>query len=201
MIIKVLNFTDFLCSNIYFYVDEKTKHGFLIDPGGGADEILHVINQNNWVIEKILLTHSHLDHLGAVLEISEKCKIPFFGLDQSKLYFSNPYHFTDQNTLSQMSFFKNGEKISLSGGSSTLDVLATPGHTLDSVCFYDRQNQVLFSGDTLFAKGVGRTDLEGGNETELFQSLKQILELPPQTKVYPGHGPATTIEAEKDIFS
>ena len=200
MIIKVLNFTDFLCSNIYFYINEKSKHGFLIDPGGGADEILKILKENNWVIEKILLTHSHLDHLGAVLEIAQKCKIPFFGLDRAKLYLSNPYHFTDQNTLSQMSFFKNGEKISLSDESATLEVLATPGHTVDSVCFYDKKNQVLFSGDTLFAKGYGRTDLEGGNEAELFQSLKQILELPPQTKVYPGHGSSTTIQAEKNIF-
>lgn len=200
MIIKKLELTDVFSANIYFYINEKTKHGFLIDPGAGSCEILDILKENNWTIEKILLTHSHLDHLGAVLEIAEKCKIPFFGLDRSKLYLSNPYHFTDQNTLAQMSFFKNGEKISLSDENATLEVLETPGHTLDSVCFYDKKNQVLFSGDTLFAGGYGRTDLEGGNEAELFQSLKQILELPPQTKVYPGHGYSTTIQAEKDIF-
>jgi len=204
MIIKKLEFTDILAANCYFYVDEISKHGFIIDPSAHAQELLNIIKNNNWQIEKMLLTHSHLDHIGAVLELSNKLNIEFYGLNTSEQYLSNPdfaNHFTDFNVIKNISPLKDGEEIVLSANPNVkLKAIATPGHTLDSVIYYNEKENIAFTGDTIFAAGIGRTDIpgSGGHYQMLVNNIRsKIFTLPDNTVLYPGHGPQTTVYQEK----
>lgn len=205
MIVKKLEFTDVFAANCYFYIDEITKHGFVIDPSTHAEKLLELIKQNGWKIEKILLTHSHLDHIGAVSELAEVLNLSVEGHQNAEQYLSNPkfeMHFTDKNVLKNMHYLKDGDIISLSTNSKAeLKVISTPGHTLDSVVYYDALNNLAFTGDTIFQSGIGRTDIEGsgGNYLELLTNIKnKILTLPSNTVLYPGHGDTTTVQAEKE---
>ncbi|MBQ7660225.1 MAG: MBL fold metallo-hydrolase [Alphaproteobacteria bacterium] len=208
MIVQKIESTDIFGANTYFYVDEETKHGFIIDPCADADVLINLILQNGWQIEKMLITHSHLDHIGSVLSLYEKLHIPFFGSTASQQYLSDSRlqaHFTDFEVLKNMRFFDDGDEIALTNADTvSLKVISTPGHTLDSVVFYDEQNNIAFTGDTIFKNGVGRTDLQGsgGNNALLIKSITQkILTLPENTVLYPGHGESTTVLAEKRFLS
>ena len=207
MIVQQIQFDDVFAANCYFYIDEKTKHGFVIDPSANADKLLKIINDNNWHIEKILLTHSHLDHIGAVLGLSKMLNVHYFGFKAAEEYLSNPAlkaHFTDFHVLKAMQHFDNGDLITLVANPNIyLKVIATEGHTIDSVVFYDQKNNVAFTGDTIFNKGIGRTDIEGsgGNFQKLIQNIKnKILTLDDKTVLYPGHGPKTRVKDEKSYF-
>lgn len=208
MIVQKIESTDIFGANTYFYVDEKTKCGFVIDPCADADVLINLILQNGWQIEKMLITHSHLDHIGAVLSLYEKLHIPFLGSSAARQYLSDTRfqsHFTDFDVLKNMHFVSDGDEIALANADTvSLKIISTPGHTLDSVVFYDEQNNIAFTGDTIFENGVGRTDLQGsgGNNALLIKSITQkILTLPEQTVLYPGHGESTTVLAEKRFFS
>ncbi|MBR2299299.1 MAG: MBL fold metallo-hydrolase [Alphaproteobacteria bacterium] len=207
MIVKKLEWTDVFAANCYFYIDEASKHGFVIDPSAHADELINLINQNAWTIEKILLTHSHLDHIGAARELSNVLNIQIFGLEASKEYLSNPLlsaHFTDFNVIKNIEPLKNGDIISLKENPDiSLKIIATPGHTIDSAIYYDKKNHIAFTGDTIFLSGIGRTDIEGsgGNHVELMKNIQnKIFTLPDNTVLYPGHGNQTTVQNEKSNF-
>ena len=110
MIVQKMEFTDVFAANCYFYVDEKTKHGFVIDPSAHADRLLEVIKNNKWTIEKILLTHSHFDHIGGVLKLSEELKIGVFGSCAAKEYLLRPelkMHFTDWRSINSYLVMKS----------------------------------------------------------------------------------------------
>ncbi|MBP5615206.1 MAG: MBL fold metallo-hydrolase [Alphaproteobacteria bacterium] len=206
MIVQPVEFTDVFAANCYFYIDPDTKHGFVIDPSAHAVQLFDIAGTNHWTIEKILLTHSHLDHIAAAVELSERLKVPFFGHENAKLYLSSPElaaHFTDRQVLEKMQFFDH-DTITLSANAQVkLRILHTPGHTLDSVVFYDAENHLAFTGDTIFRGAIGRTDIDGsgGDAKALYQSIRQhILSLPPDTVLYPGHGPMTTVKNEKGLF-
>ncbi len=204
MIIKKVEFTDIFASNCYFYIDEASRHGFVIDPSAHADKLLEIIKENRWTIEKILLTHSHLDHIGAVLDLSHELNIPYYGHIAAKEYLLRPElqaHFTDTKVLKGMKYLSDAEEITLAANPNfKLKTIATEGHTLDSVVYYDEQNQTAFTGDSIFQNGIGRTDIEGsgGNYQKLMDNLQnKILKLDENTKLYPGHGPSTTVGQEK----
>ena len=207
MIVQKMVFSDVFAANCYFYTDEKSKHGFVIDPSAHAEKLLEHIQKNNLVIEKILLTHSHLDHIGAALALSEALGIDVFGLKEAAKYSENPDlsgHFTDWDVLKKMKYLNDGDKVVLSTcQDAKLKVLATPGHTLDSCVYFDEKEQIAFTGDTIFATSVGRTDIpgSGGAEQMLFHSIvSKILSLPENTVLYPGHGENTTVAHEKKFF-
>ena len=201
MIVQKIEFEDVFASNCYFYINEKTNDGFLIDPSAHADRLLNIIKQNRWHIQKILLTHSHLDHIGAVQEVSDKLNLPFYGLSAAKQYLTDPSlltHFTDQNVLKNMHYFNDGDEFILNENAK-LKAIATPGHTIDSVLYYDKKNNLAFTGDTIFQNAIGRTDIEGsgGNQKLLLESIKtKIFTLPQNTILYPGHGNQTTVKEE-----
>ncbi len=204
MIAQRIEFSDIFAANCYFYIDEKTKHGFIIDPSAHAEKLLEIIKQNGWTIEKILITHSHLDHIGAVLELADKLNIKFYGLNTAAQYLTDTdlsAHFSDSAVLKNMQYVKDGDEIVLSANPDVkLQVIATPGHTIDSVVYHDSENKIAFTGDTIFQSGIGRTDIQGsgGNYAALMQNIKQkIFTLPDDTVLYPGHGEQTTVKAEK----
>ncbi|UCH77407.1 MAG: MBL fold metallo-hydrolase [Candidatus Coatesbacteria bacterium] len=159
----------------------------IVDPGAQARKVIAAVADRP--VEAVFLTHGHSDHAGAVDEVVSATGAPWFVSAADEALAAN-YVRTPPHRL-----FQDGDQIRF--GTITWEVLATPGHTPGSVCF--RGPGVLFSGDTLFAGGVGRTDLPGGSTEELFASLRdRILKLPDDTAVYPGHGPATTVGRERE---
>jgi glyoxylase-like metal-dependent hydrolase (beta-lactamase superfamily II) len=187
--------------NCYIFGCEDTKVAAIIDPGDNADEIIKVIDKEGLKPEFIINTHAHFDHIGGVKAIQEHFKIDFF-LHKEDLYLVE--NASEQATafgLSPISkpdvnkFVNNGDKISL--GDKVINVIHTPGHSPGGVCYHVDNN--VFVGDTMFASSIGRTDLPGGSYETLISSIKErLFPLGDSTTVYPGHGPSTTIENERE---
>ncbi len=190
-----------LDTNCYLVYCPETLACAIIDPGAEADRIFPVIAEFDLKPVMIINTHGHIDHTGANKDIKEKFNIPLFIHPLDRLLLEKVQQF-------ELSFFlgaresppadrllHDAEIISI--GQSSLRVIHTPGHTPGSVSLLG--DGILFSGDTLFCGGVGRTDLPGGSQRDLEESLKtKILTLPPEPIVLPGHGPWTTIGEEKE---
>jgi len=193
---------DFIKENTYFYIDDKTKHGFLIDPGGNEEKILDTINKNSWIIEKILITHGHFDHIGAVnfLKIFIKCEV-YAGI-YSDLYLENPeynlgFMNDEQIIVKNVKKISNNEKICLESNKNFyLKLIETPGHTKDSVCYINEEEKIAFVGDTIFEGTHGRTDLPGSEPQLMMDSIKKILSLDKDTILYPGHSNITIVANE-----
>ena len=172
----------------------------VVDPGGyDMSNIIKYIESSKLNLKGILITHGHYDHIIGIPEIIKYRKVPvYIGY--------NDFDFLYDSTLSlslwsDMDFklSKNIEVIKLRENDEIFGfrVIETPGHTHGSVCYYNIEDKILFSGDTIFKMSYGRTDLPTGNIKELEQTIKKIFELNPDVVVYPGHGGATTIKAEK----
>lgn len=194
--------------NTHFYIDDESLHGFLIDPGAEAERLLQIIAEKNFVIEKILLTHGHFDHIGAVNEIQDKLKIPVFAHELGKDYLFNPEKnlslFTDTEIkLGEINFLADGDLICLEKNPEfNLQLIHTPGHTTDGATFYGKKNSLAFVGDTIFKGSFGRTDFPGGSFEILMQSIKtKIFALPDETILYTGHGENTSVGYEKRFFT
>jgi glyoxylase-like metal-dependent hydrolase (beta-lactamase superfamily II) len=186
-------------SNCYIVGSEITSEGMIIDPGDEAGEILNKVKDFQLDIKSIVLTHGHIDHIGAVKEVSEAtgAEICVHTDDAQSLKgwrvgsilgSSYPAPPPPDRLL------KGGDSIDI--GDLHFLALHTPGHTPGGICLLGEG--VVFTGDTLFNYGVGRTDLIGGSHNQLLNSLHtKLMVLPDDTIVYPGHGPETTIGAER----
>ncbi len=195
----------YIYENAYFYIDEVTSHGFLIDPGAEADKLLSIIRRNGWVIECILLTHGHFDHIGAVNELRSalKCKVKCYALGDQ--YLLNPNYnlsimYGDGFVVKNVLKVEENDIISLEVNPKfSLQVLYTPGHTMDSCVFYNQQ--VAFVGDTIFKNSVGNTMFPGGDESLLWKSIfEKIFRLDDHIKLYSGHSDVTTVLEEKNRY-
>lgn len=174
-------------TNCYLVRQAGQTQCVLIDPGYAADFLLDTLNAKELELSAIALTHGHFDHVGAVRDLAAEtgCRVYLSGDELSlppaitagRLYYTDLY--TDRFTAAGIPF----------------TVLKTPGHTPGSVCL--RTGSLLFSGDTLFAGSCGRTDLPGGDPADMRASLKLLAAIPENLTVYPGHGEATTLDAEK----
>lgn len=188
-----------LGTNCYIIGCEETGLGAVIDPGDEDARILEQLQQLKLKCQYIILTHGHVDHIGALGEVhaATGASVCIHEADAERLV--NP----TRHSLLQISYLKpktadqiirDGDKIQV--GKITLEVIHTPGHTPGGVCL--KTGDILFTGDTLFAGSVGRSDFPGGNHNQLINSIiTKLLAFPDSTKVYPGHGPASTIGAEK----
>ncbi|HED23911.1 MAG TPA: MBL fold metallo-hydrolase [Firmicutes bacterium] len=183
-------------TNCYLLGCEKTGEGIVIDPGAQGEKIIEEIASLGLKIRYILNTHGHVDHIGANGKLKEALAAPVYLHERDLPLYRNPGYGLKLVLKKQPEpdvFIADGDKIIF--GNITLTVLETPGHTPGSVCFLF--NKTLFSGDTLFAGSVGRTDLKGGSWSELRNSIEhKLLILSADTEVFPGHGPKTTLGVE-----
>lgn len=192
-----------LQTNCYLAYDILTFKCLIIDPGDDADYIIGFIAKLKLKPQAIIATHGHFDHILAVTELKFAYHIPFFihindrflvkDMQSSAKYFlkvkTDPPPEIDE-------FLTNQQEIKF--GRQSLKIIETPGHTPGSVCLYNKQHNILFTGDLLFAEGgVGRTDFSYSNKSQLNNSITKILKLPIHTNLFPGHGKQTDIKKER----
>lgn len=194
-----------LQEHTYFYIDEETKHGFVIDPGAEAERLLTYIKEKDYIIEKILLTHGHTDHIGAAAKLREVLGCEIVIHQEGKIYLEDPsWNLSSQLgtpfTLSADRYVEHGDEIALEANKDfKVRVIYAPGHTADGVAYYAEKDGVAFVGDIIFEGTVGRSDLPGGNSNRLLSAIRaQIFTLPESTILYPGHGNATNVKKEKE---
>jgi len=187
-------------SNCYIIGCEETKEGIVVDPGAEGQRILKKVEELGLKINKIVLTHGHIDHIGALAEVREAtgAKVLIHADDAAQLTDSsqNLSAFVGQKLSVKAAdqLLQDGDKIQF--GNCTLEVIHTPGHTRGGISLKGEPD-ILITGDTLFTGSVGRSDFPGGSHSQLISSIKnKLLKFPPETKVYPGHGPSSTIEDE-----
>ncbi len=187
-------------ANCYIIYPEDKKEGIVLDPGGDVEDIIAAIDSNDLNIKYIILTHGHADHIGGVKGLKNKLGVPVMIHEKDRELLVDG----DKNLSSVMAMatveiepdvlLKDGDKIEFGG--LTAEVIHTPGHTSGGICLKIGDN--LFTGDTLFAGSIGRTDFLGGSYEEIIKSIKEKLVIyPDNTQVYPGHGPSSTIKNEK----
>lgn len=187
-------------TNCYIFADEDTKEAAVIDPGAEAAVLKNFITKNNLKLKYIINTHGHGDHIGANALLAQEGGVELLIHELDADFLNTP-------SLNLSSAFgvrikapaatrllKDGDRITV--GSLSLEVLHTPGHTPGGISL--RSDGVVFTGDTLFYEGVGRTDLPNSSEKAILESIKnKLMALPDDCKVYPGHGPETTIGHER----
>lgn len=187
-------------TNAYVAACENTREAAVIDPApDSAKKILKYVEQNQLILKKILLTHSHWDHIADIKGLKDHAQLPVFihPLDAPNLQSpgADGLPFSVQIPPIQPDvLLEDGMQISI--GNLSFSVLHTPGHSPGCVCFYESQQKILFSGDTLFKGTIGNLSFPTSQPSLMLSSLEKIAKLPKETRIYPGHGPATTIAAE-----
>ncbi|TYA31203.1 MBL fold metallo-hydrolase [Aggregatibacter actinomycetemcomitans] len=189
------------CSLIW---DDK-KNAAIIDPGGEADKLIKRIEELGLNLQAILLTHGHLDHVGATEKVKQQFNVPILGSNSKDDYWFKglPQQSEKFGMLFEVATFepdrwldKEGEILTI--GDFTFEVLHLPGHTPGHIGFIEHQKRVAFTGDVLFKSGIGRTDFPGGSYDEIIASIREKLyRLDDDMIIVPGHGPYTTIGIEK----
>ena len=182
---------------------EQVKDCLIIDPGLEPGELIDFLQEHDLNPVAVLLTHGHIDHIAGLTELRDKYPdLKVYIHEQDAVMLAQP--FLNLSAMTGMAYetepadfnLQENQQIDLAG--IKLHVFHTPGHTPGGVCLYSEKDNVVFAGDTLFAGSVGRTDFPNGSMPQLINSIKQnLFTLPDTTKVYPGHGPVTSIANEK----
>lgn len=194
----------YIQTNCYI-VSNTTKQCLIFDPGGEGEKIISELHRLKMKPLAILLTHAHFDHIGAVEQLRESFGIPVYIHTAEKKWLVDPvkngsskYAEIPSVICKEADVLLNNEP-ELKIGEFHMELLHTPGHSPGSITYYFKQEDFAIVGDTLFQNSIGRTDLPGGNQTELMKAIHtKLLTLPETTLVYPGHGSSTTIEAEME---
>ncbi len=205
--IKELQVQGVFAENTYFYIDSHSKAGFIIDPGAQPGLIYDVVRENDWKIERILLTHGHFDHFGAAEDLRERLHAPIFVYHGEKEYLSDPFLNLSANsgrplTIPHFEELNDGEIIRLKENSNFyLRVIHTPGHTPGSVTYYSPEEKAAFVGDLLYQHGPGLTNFPGENRQVLEQTIiNKILTLPSDTLLLSGHSSPITVGEETRLL-
>ena len=182
-------------TNCYLVCDEESNRACLIDPAVYDEKIMTVISSKGLLLEYIILTHGHLDHILGANAFKEKTGAKIAAHELETEYLEDPdKSMSGGETVTADIILKDSDILTF--GDVPLRIIHTPGHTKGSCCFACDRENVMFSGDTLFKDGIGRYDLYGGNYSELMESLQKLKSLKENYKVYPGHGGSTTLQSE-----
>jgi glyoxylase-like metal-dependent hydrolase (beta-lactamase superfamily II) len=188
------------CSLIW---DPMSQEGAFVDPGGDIDKLIAAAITHNVNISKVLLTHGHLDHVGAAEAVAKHFNVDILGPHQDDAFWlealvqqSQMFGFPTTPGFLPDQWLAEGDTVNL--GKVSLTVLHCPGHTPGHIAFVDDSRQKVIVGDILFAGSIGRTDFPKGDQSQLVNSIRtKLFTLPDTTQVYPGHGPTTTIGEER----
>ncbi|PKF61533.1 MBL fold metallo-hydrolase [Psychromonas sp. psych-6C06] len=189
--------------NCSLIICEATKKAAVVDPGGNIERILAMVKKHDVSVDKVLLTHGHLDHVGGTEAIAKQLDVPIIGPEKEDDFWlsqleaqSQRFGFPLHTSFSPTTWLKEGEVVEV--GNIKLKVLHIPGHTPGHIALLDEQSKQVIVGDILFNGGIGRSDFPRGDQFQLVSGIKnKLLTLDPDTLVYPGHGPTTTIGREK----
>ncbi len=186
--------------NCYILADEKTKEAVVIDPGDDADDILKIVREKGFRVKYLINTHAHFDHVGANKAVKEATGAELLLHEADAPVLAAASHQSPSFGLSPVvsppadRYLKHGDVVT--AGEVSLKVLHTPGHSPGGISLLEQG--IVFTGDSLFAGSIGRTDLPGGDLLTLLRSIKtNLMVLPDETKVFCGHGPASTIGEER----
>lgn len=188
-------------TNCYFLYKEGSNEVIFIDPADKGEYIYETLKEKGFQVAGILLTHGHFDHIWGTNKLRELSGAPIYAYEEEKVLCENAVNnVSDQvgrpYTVIPDKYLKDGEEVTIAG--MTCKVIATPGHTVGSCCYYFEEDGILISGDTLFQESVGRTDLATGSSSAIVRSIREkLFVLPDEVKVYPGHGDVTDIAHEK----
>ncbi len=189
--------------NCYIYSDIETHEAVVIDPGGDVDRILSALKDRSLDLKFILNTHGHFDHVGGNGTLKDVTGTQIcLNKGDAELFSQAHEHGVIYGVQTSAQprpdiYLQDGAKLTL--GAITLEILYTPGHTPGGVCLYSKKDGLLFTGDTLFAGSIGRTDLQGGSFDTIIESIKnRILPLDDSVRVLPGHGPDSTVGEERE---
>jgi hydroxyacylglutathione hydrolase len=183
--------------------EEETKRGAVSDPGGDVDQILKAVEKSGVTIEKVLLTHGHIDHAGGAAELAERLGVKIEGPHTEDLFLLEDlprsgaqYGMTGVRPVTPDRWLKEGDTVTVGG--LTFDILETPGHTPGSVVFFNKPNRFLLGGDVLFKGSIGRTDFPRGDHETLLASIRdKLFPLGDDVVFLPGHGQPGRIGEER----
>lgn len=200
---------DIFQTNAYFYINEKNNHGCLIDPGAQASLLIQIANDHHWKIDEILLTHGHFDHSGAVDDLTQALDIPFYIHTRGPEYLQNDElnlakgHNRHLNITQPPRLLKDGGELNLVKSGITFDIIYTPGHSFDSITYFDAKNNLAFVGDVLYNDGPGIWQFPGGNKQQLRNTINQKIEkLPADTHFLVGHtGPMNMKQVQQSMLN
>lgn len=193
--------TGIISTNCYLAVNEETKQAVVVDPAACPPSLMNRIEEEGLEITAILLTHGHFDHIMGLDGLLKEYDVPVYVHEYDREIMTNPRlnlssSYTSGYTFDGAEYIHGGETLRFAG--YDFEVFHTPGHTPGCCCYYVKAEGVLFSGDTLFAGSVGRSDFPGSSASELIRSVREkLLPLPDDTHVYPGHMGETMIGHER----
>jgi glyoxylase-like metal-dependent hydrolase (beta-lactamase superfamily II) len=181
----------------------ETMKGAIVDPGGDLDTLLTAAARHGITLEKILLTHGHVDHAGGTAELARRLSIPIEGPQREENFWiaqlpqqCQMFGFPPCEAFTPDRWLEDGDSVRV--GKLTLDVLFTPGHTPGHVCFFHEPSRLAIVGDVLFAGSIGRTDFPRGDYDTLIRSIRtKLWPLGDDVEFIPGHGPMSTFGAER----
>lgn len=202
MQVELIPVTDFQ-QNCTLLICEQTREAVIIDPGGEPERILAAIARLGAKPLRVLLTHGHLDHVGAAPELARRLQLPILGPHRDDAFLldalpqqAQMFGFPPHQAFSPDAWLEAGETIRV--GEECLEVLHCPGHAPGHLVYFDRFGALAQVGDVLFRGAIGRTDLPRGNHAQLLRSIRQVLlPLGDHVRFVPGHGPMSTLGAER----
>ena len=188
-------------TNCYFVYPDEGKKVLFFDPADQGEYLYQALAKKGFEVAAILLTHGHFDHIWGAQKLRALSGAKIYACkEEEPLLMDADMNISEMAgracTIKANQFLEDGQEMTIEG--MTFQVILTPGHTAGSCCYYFKEDDILVSGDTLFQESVGRTDFPTGSYGELIRSIREkLFVLPDETRVYPGHGEATSIGYEK----